>query len=186
MSLNNKILIILIIGISFILSNLNLKVNSEDVTEKLRAGTFLKVVPTDEISTLTADIDDEYKFISIADMYVYETNAIPQNTVFYGRVEDVLEPVTGRDGALKIEIYKIITPEEKVYKVKGHIYSENDNYIGGKQTAPVVYRKVPHYNNILRPYLKMAPLNIYAMGEHTIIKPGSEIFVILDEDIILK
>lgn len=162
------------------------RIMAEDYIQKLRAGTFVKIMTREEFSTLTADIGDEVTFINTSDMYVYETNAIPQGTIFYGEVEDVLEPIEGRDGAIKVYIYKMITPDKKVYKIKGHIYGENDNYIGGKQTPPTYYRKVPHYNKRMKPMLQAAPLNIYDMGKHTVVMPGSELFLILEEDIILK
>lgn len=153
---------------------------------KIREGTFTKVMTRDEFSTLTADIGDEVTFINTQDMFVYETNAIPENTVFYGEIEDVREPVEGKDGALKISIYKMITPDKKVYRLLGHIYSENDNYIGGKNTGNAYYHKVPHYTQGLSPMLQVAPLNIYDMGKHTVVKPGAELFVIFEQDVILK
>lgn len=160
-------------------------VQAEEVV-KVRSGTFLKVMNLNEISSLMADAEDEVVFLNTQDMYVYETNVIPANTKVYGEIEEVLEPVQGRDGALKISIYKMITPDKKVYRVKGHIYSENENYIGGKYTAPIYYRKVAHYNHRLQPMLQVAPLNVLEMGKHTVILPGAELFVILEEDIISK
>ncbi|MCD7779600.1 MAG: hypothetical protein LUH05_02880 [Candidatus Gastranaerophilales bacterium] len=153
---------------------------------KIREGAFVKVMVRDEFSTLTADIGDEVTFINTSDMYVYETNAIPENTIFYGEIEDVREPVEGKDGALKISIYKMITPDKKVYKLTGHIYSENGNYLGGNETAPAYYHKVPHYSSRMKPFLQAAPLNIYQMGKHTVVKPGAELFLIFEKDVILK
>lgn len=153
---------------------------------KVRSGTFLKVMNTNEISTLISDEEDKVVFINTQDMYVYETNVIPVNTKIYGEIEEILEPVQGRDGALKISIYKMITPDKKVYRVKGHIYSENENYIGWKYTAPTYYRKVAHYNHRMQPMLQVAPLNVLEMGQHTVILPGAELFVVLEEDIISK
>ena len=167
---------------------LTLKVDTVAVehVEQIRGGTFVKVIPLTEISTLTSDIGDEVVFHNLSDMYVYETNAIPENTKLYGEIEDVLEPVQGRDGAIKISIHKMITPDRKVYKVKGHIYSDNDNYVGGNKTTATYYRKVPHYIEGFKPILQAAPLDILEMGKHTIIKPGAELFVILEENVILK
>lgn len=153
---------------------------------KLREGAFVKVLVLEEFSTLTSDIDDEVKFINLSDIYVYDTNIIPENSIFYGKIEDLKEPVTGKDGALKILINKIVTPDEKVYNVTAHIYNENDNYLGGRNTAPVYYRKVPHYIKGFRPILQLAPLNVYEMGKHTIIKPGAELLVIFDKDMIVN
>ncbi len=180
---------IIIILALFALVGIWSEVNANETGQKIlkiREGTFAKVMTRDEFSTLTADIGDEVTFINTQDMYVYETNAIPENTVFYGEIEDVREPVEGKDGALKISIYKMITPDKKVYRLSGHIYSENDNYIGGKNTQSIYYHKVPHYNQRLKPMLKVAPLNIYEMGKHTVVKPGAELFVIFEKDIILK
>ena len=152
----------------------------------VKAGTFLKVLNLSEFSSLIADEEDELMFLNTQDMFIYETNVIPENTKIYGVVEKVLEPVVGRDGAIKVSIYKMITPDKKVYRVKGHIYSENDNYIGGKETASIYYKKVPHYNAGMKPFLQVAPLNVYEMGQHTVVLPGAELFVILEEDVIAK
>ncbi len=181
-----KYIVCIITGLIFTLPNISAKATDEDSFQKIRAGTFVKVMVMEEFSTLTADIEDELKFINTSDMYVYETNAIPKDTIFYGEAEDVLEPVEGKDGAIKILINKMVTPDKKVYKIKGHIYSDNDNYIGGKQTEPIYYRKVPQYNKGLRPFLQVAPLNVFEMGKHTVILPGAELFLIIEEDIKLK
>ncbi len=184
MKIKNILLILIFLVVMF----LGIKINAQETesVQKLRAGMFIKVLVTDELSTLTADVGDEVSFINIQDLYLYETNAVPKNTIIYGEVEDVLEPVQGRDGAVKILITKMITPDKKVYKFKGHIFTENDNYLGGNPTQSVYYRKVPHYTVGLRPHLQAAPLNVLEMGRHTIIKPGAELFVVLEEDVAIK
>ncbi len=153
---------------------------------KLRKGAFIKVIPREELSTLTADTEDEVTFINIQDMYVYETNAVPSGTIFYGEIEDVKEPAEGRNGALKILFSRMITPDKKAYRIKAHLYSENDNYIGGNPTKSIYYHKVPHYVQGLKPMLQVAPLNVYEQGSHTVIKPGQEFFIIIEDDIVLK
>ena len=153
---------------------------------EIRQGTFIKVMVPIEFSTLTSDIGDEILFLNTSDLYVYETNAIPKNSKIYGEVEDIKEPVMGRDGAIKILINKIITPQRKVYKCVGHIYSENDNYLGGAETTATYYRKVPHFSYRLKPYLQAAPLKVLEMGKHTVIKPGEELFIIFDDDVKIK
>ena len=32
----------------------------------------------------------------------------------------------------------------------------------------------------------LVPLNVYEMGKHTVVKPGAELFVIFEKDVILK
>lgn len=182
-----KILICLLLASGLLVSN-NFKSSAEENNEEkiIRSGTFAKVLVPNEISTLMADIDDEVWFLNTQDMYIYETNVLPQGTKIYGEVEDIREPVEGRDAAIKILITKMITPDKKVYKVNGHLYNENDNYIGGKETQPVYYRKVPHYYMRMKPVLQAAPLNILEMGKHTIIKPGTEMFIIFEDDVKIK
>lgn len=175
-------LITAVIGGIFVFAN----ETDTDSPQIIRKGAFIKVMVPIDISTLTSDIEDEVWFVNTQDMYVYETNAIPAGTKIYGEIEDVKEPVMGRDGAIKILINKMITPDKKVYKVKGHVYNENDNYIGGKETSPTYYRKVPHYSFRLRPFLQAAPLKVLEYGRHTEIKPGEELFIILEEDVKLK
>lgn len=181
-----KLLKYIIIALMFVLSFGNLSVKAEENLLKVSAGTFLKVLNLSEISTLTADEEDEVVFLNTHDMYLYESNVIPANTKVYGEIETIYEPVAGRDAAIKILIYKMITPDKKVYKVKGHIYSENDNFLGGKQTSVIYYRKVPHYIHRLQPMLQVAPVNVFEEGKHTVILPGAELTVIIEDDIIIK
>ncbi len=181
-----KILYITLIGIIMVNSVGSAFAADDTEVLKIRKGTFAKVMTLDEFSTLTADTEDEVKFINTQDMYVYETNAIPEGTIFYGEIEDVREPVKGKDGALKIYVYKMITPDKKVYKLNAYIYNENDNYIGGRNTPSVYYHRTPHYIQGYRPILQARPLNVYEMGKHTVVKPGAELFVIFEDDVILK
>ena len=172
-------ILLIIITVSFFS-----EVKAENII--IREGTFLKVMVPIELSTLTSDVGDELWFLNTQDMYIYETNVIPENTKICGEVEDLLEPVQGRNGAIKILINKMITPDKRVHKINAHIYSENDNYLGGEETASIYYRKVPHYIHRLRPFLQAAPLHVLEMGKHTIIKPGTELFLIFDEDAVIK
>lgn len=155
-------------------------------TQSIRQGTFIKVMVPIEFSSLESDIGDEVLFLNTQDMYIYETNAIPKDTKIYGVIEDIKEPVMGRDAGIKVLINKMITPDKKVYMCQGHVYTENDNYIGRKETGAMYYRRVPHYHFHMRPFLQAVPLKVYEMGKHTEVKPGSEFFIILDEDLQLK
>ncbi len=150
----------------------------------IKKGTFLKVMSERQISTQEADIDDGVSFINAYDMYVEDTNAIPQNSVFYGIIEDLKEPVQGTNGALKIKITKFITPDKRTVPIDGYIYNENDNYIGGELTAPMYYSKTPHYiEGFGGGVLQYSPVNIRHPGKHTVIKPGAELFLILNSDL---
>jgi len=153
---------------------------------KIKSGSFIKVMSLDETDTLRADISDKIKFINLNDVYVLETNAIPKNTIFYGIIEDVREPVRGTDGALKILIDRMIMPEGGEYDIKAHIYNPNSNYTGGKTQPYAYYRKVYTHSARLRPMLQAVPLTVQENGRHTVIRPGTEFFIIIEDDIILK
>ena len=171
-----KLLNILLVFILFVSVFVSFSNAEEKEVQKLRAGTFVKVISREEINT----------FINLQSMYVYETNTIPENTIFYGEVEDIREPVEGRNGAIKIALNKMITPDKKVYKIKAHLYSENDNYIGGNRTNSMYYHKIYNHSKGFRPMLQVVPLNVYELGQHTVIKPGTEFFIVIEDDIILK
>ncbi len=151
----------------------------------LKKGTMLKVVNLRDINTFSNDIGDECEFMNVADMFIGEYLVLARNTHIYGAVEDIREPVQGNNAAIKIKIDKIVTPEgDNTYFVNGYIYSPTDNYIGGEQTAPAYYKTTPHYNQGWGGgILHLTPLNIYGYGKHTQIKAGTEVFVILQQDL---
>ena len=152
----------------------------------LREGTFIKVTVPTEISTLLYDIGDKVCVYNSSDIYIYETNAFPQGSLICGYVEDLLEPVQGRNAAIKIRMNKVITPDKRVYDINAYLYSANDNYFGGEQTPPLYYQKVPHYSSSFKPMLQYAPINVFEPGNHTVIKPGSELLLILNEPAEIK
>ena len=147
----------------------------------IREGTFIKVTVPNEISTLLYDKGDKVCVYNSTDVYLYETNAIPEGSVICGYVEDLLEPVQGRNAAIKIRMTKIITTDKRIYDIDAYIYSPNNNYFGGEETPPAYYQKVPHYSTCYKPMLQYAPINVYQPGTHTVIKPGSELLLILNQ-----
>ena len=150
----------------------------------IKKGTFVRVMSQREISTATSDIGDEVSFINTTDMYVNDTNAIPQNSILYGAIEDLKEPVQGTNAAMKIKITKIVTPSRKIISVNGYVSGSDDNYIGGELTSPLYYNKMPHYTAGWRGgVLQYAPLNIRSQGQHTTIKAGNEFFVVIMDDL---
>ncbi len=45
---------------------------------ELAKGTFIPAISAQEISTAYCDVGTQVKFISTSDLYLYETNVIPQ------------------------------------------------------------------------------------------------------------
>lgn len=161
---------------------------AQDVSSvKIQKETFLKVLSPTEISSAIVDINDEVFFININDMYIGETNAIPQNSRFYGHIEDIKEPVQGTNAAIKIKIDKLVLPNKKIIPVDAYIYSENNNFLGGDQTPPMYYNRMPHYTKGWNSgILQYTPTNIRHPGQPTIILPGAELFIILIDDLIIN
>ena len=151
----------------------------------VRKGSYIKVVNLRGINTFTYDIGDECEFINTNDMFIDEYLVLPRNSKVYGVVEDIREPVQGTNSAIKIKINKIVTPyQDKTFYPKAHIYSKNNMYIGGEQTNPAYYKKSPHYiEGWGSGVLQLTPLNIYEFGKHTNIKPGTELYALLEEDL---
>lgn len=150
----------------------------------LKEGTFIKVVNLREINSSVADIGDRVEFLNKSDMFMGEFNAIPANSKFRGKIVDIREPVQGNNGAIKIQINEIETPDNLFYYPEAFIYSANDNYLGGEQTPVLYYRKVPHYQKGYKNgMLQYAPTNILEQGKPTKIKAGSELFVIFLKDL---
>ena len=151
----------------------------------LSPGTLIRVMNLRDINTFTGDIGDECEFISDADFFVGEYIIIPKNSHFFGKIEDIREPVQGNNASMKIKIEKIVTPnQEKTYYMEGYIEGGSDFYIGGEQTAPAYYKTTPHYTQGWGGgILQMTPLNIYGFGKHTQIKPGQEVHIILVKDL---
>lgn len=147
----------------------------------IREGTFIKVVNPSEISTLLYDIGDKVCMINASDIYVYETKAIPEGSLVCGFVEDLLEPVQGKNGGIKIKMNKVITPDKRIFPINAYVYSPHDNYIGAEETTPKYYQKVPHYSTRFKPMLQFAPINVYEEGTHTVIMAGTELLLLFIE-----
>ena len=91
------------------------------------AGTFIPVENAQEISTQYCQDGYKVQFISTNDLYMHETNIIPESTVFTGYVEDVHDPVVGTNASFKVKITKMILPDGFEMPVRGYLYSSNNN-----------------------------------------------------------
>ena len=108
-------------------------------------GSFIPVISTQEISTSYCDVGAKIKFISTSDLYLYETNILPMETEFFGYIEKINEPVVGSNASMMIKIIKLKLPDGFEIPVKGYIYTNNGNIIGGELTAPTSFEKKPSY-----------------------------------------
>lgn len=151
---------------------------------QLDTGTFIPVMNTTEVSTQNCPEGFKTMFIATNDMYMEEVNVIPKDTVFYGRVEDLHEPVIGTNGSMKIRIVKMVYPDGFEVPVRGYIYSNNNNILGGEMAPPEKYVRMPHYQT--RYYaltLQLRPGRERQMGVHTTLRAGENKLIILTDPV---
>jgi len=147
---------------------------------EIPAGTFIPVMNSQEISTQYCAEGYKVMFIGTNDLYMYETNIIPKNTVFTGYIEKIYEPVVGTNAGMKIKITQMTLPDGFEIPLRGYIYSSNANVIGGGLSDPVTYRRMPHYQTkfgILT--LRETPSAERKMGTQTTMRSGSDEIIIL-------
>ena len=170
----------------FLIDNINLRPAK---TVFLPKGTFIKVINLKEFSSQFIDDGDEINFITTNDIYVGETNLVPQKSVFYGYVERVYEPVQGTNAAIKIRVNKFVTPDGIPYEIDGYISANgSDTVIGGGRTPAIYYTRMPHYSKWSMTKWRVGAAqycetNTREFGQHTIVKPGAELFVILQDNL---
>lgn len=147
------------------------------------AGTFIPVVSAQEISTQYCPVGYKVRFTSTNDLYMRDTNIIPENTEFYGYIEKLNEPVVGTNASMIIKITKLILPDGFEMPMKGYIYTSNNNLIGGEMSAPAEWIKMPHYQSKIgnNTTLQIRPGRERKVGEHTIIKSGEDRLIILTD-----
>lgn len=146
---------------------------------ELAKGTFIPVISAQEISTAYCDIGTKVKFISTSDLYLYETNVIPQNTELFGYVEQVNEPIVGTNASMVIKVSKLKFSDGFEIPLRGYIYASGSSIIGGELTAPSSYEQKPSYRQGCPIMTGYVPGPSRRMGEHKVIASGADLMVIL-------
>ncbi len=153
---------------------------------KIAKGSFLKAISQRDISTSTVKVGDVEYFINPADVYVGTSNIIPKNSVYLGEVQEVREAVEGINAAMKIKIYKVVTPNKNEYLLDANVYWKGSVTIGGDLAAVAYYTKMPHYpGDWKKGALQLAPTMIRQMGSPTVIRAGEEVTFIINDDLSL-
>ncbi|MGN1125268.1 MAG: hypothetical protein ACI4SM_03680 [Candidatus Gastranaerophilaceae bacterium] len=147
---------------------------------ELPTGTLFQVINLREFSTKYCDETTKVSFMSTNDTYMQDTKIIPQGTLFYGFIEKINEPIVGTNASMVIKITKIELPDGFEIPIKGYIYSNNRNLIGGGMTQPASWKKAPHYQDKLGiGTLKYVPGPTRKMGEHLTIATGADLLIVL-------
>lgn len=153
----------------------------------LPAGIVISVINMQGISTEDCPIGYKTKFVTTNDLYIEDSNVIPENSEFYGYIEEIHEPIVGTNASMKVKITKLILPDGYEMPVKGYLYSANNNLIGGELTAPAEWVKMPHYQDKFQGIswihrgatLQIRPGGTRSMGVHTNVPAGERRLIIL-------
>lgn len=143
-------------------------------------GTFIQVINLKEFSTEYCDETTEVSFMATNDTYMQEINVIPKGTVFYGMIESMHEPIIGTNASMVIKIVKMKLPDDFEIPMKGYIYTNNHNMLGGELTQPLIWKKIPHYQHGFgMGTLKYVPGEQRKMGEHLTVTSGANLLIVL-------
>lgn len=161
------------------LDNVQLDLRGYD-TIQIPEGTFIPVMNAQEISTQYCSEGYKVSFVVTNDLYMYDTNIVPKETVINGYIEKINDPVIGTNAAMKIRVSSMVYPDGVEVPIKGYLYNANNNTFGGEMSEPVKYHTVAqrqvkvHYIT-----LQHRPSKERKMGVHTTIPSGSNEIVVL-------
>lgn len=182
--MNKKILLSILLFFIFVIpvfseENVQLRDYIELAIQK---GTFFKAINQREISSATYSEGDEVSFIATGDVFIGDINIIPDGSILTGYVEDVRMPVEGINGALKIKINKVTTPDKKEFSINAYVSNGTDIWYGGNLTHPVFYHKIPHFIGSGLPIavLQYVPDTARYHGLHCVMKAGEEVFIMIN------
>ena len=149
-------------------------------------GSFLKAISQRTISTSTVKAGDIEYFINPEDVFIGTSVVIPKNSVYLGEVQEVLEAVEGINAAMKIKIYKVVTPTKDEFALDAYVYWKGSTTVGGDLSEVSYYTRMPHYPGVWkRGALQYVPTSIRQMGRPTVIKAGDEVTFIINSDLSL-
>ena len=148
-------------------------------------GIVVSAINMQELSTETCPEGYKVKFVSTNDLYIKDTNVIPENTEFYGYIEQIHEPIIGTNASMKVKITKMILPDGYEMAVNGYLYSSNDNLIGGELTSPSEWVRMPHYQGRFQGVswnhriatLQVRPGGKRSMGRHIKVPTGEQVLI---------
>ena len=150
----------------------------------LPKGSFISVVNVREISTETYDEGDTVCFTNSDPLYFEDDVVLPAGSLFLGKVVSIREPVQGTNAAIKLDVEKVVFPSFKEQSFKAFVGKDSEEYIGGEQTEPMYYDRVPHYSELTKlGVIQYCPVNVFEFGKHTKIAPGTKLILMLVEDV---
>lgn len=147
---------------------------------ELPAGTLIQVINLREFSTKYCDETTKVSFIATNDTFMQDMKLIPKSTVFNGFIEKMNEPIVGTNASMVVKITQMVLPDGFQIPMKGYIYTNNKNLIGGEMTEPAVWHKQPHFQQGFGiGTIKYVPGPQRKMGEHLTVAAGAELLIVL-------
>ncbi|MBO5948937.1 hypothetical protein J6Q66_08900 [bacterium] len=157
--------------------------NSYNNFVTLPEGSFLRATMQRELSTATNKIGDEVRMMATTPTFAGNGIVIPEKSIYIGEIIQINQPIEGINGALKIQINKVIYPSGDEMSLNAMVWSKNNNLLGGEKTMPAYYHKMPHFTfRWGGGCLAFQDSGIYKMGIPTIVKAGTELLIILLEE----
>ena len=183
-----KLFIIFLTSIILLL-NFGVKTNSATLDESenaysitLPAGTMLKIMLQQRISSEINNVGDNVEFIIQNDYNFQGVDFIPKNTKIIGKIIKLERAKFGQNGFFQILLYKLIQPDyNEEYNILAHIWTKNmDGLIGGELTRRAGFKKVPHLIQGLGGIVQTVPDGPRLMGKEKELLPGAEVITVLD------
>ncbi len=157
----------------------NLKLRGYDGIE-LPTGTLIQVINLREFSTKYCDETTKVSFTSTNDTFMQDMKLIPKGTIFHGFIEKMNEPIVGTNASMVVKINKMVLPDGFEIPMRGYIYTNNGNLIGGELTEPAVWHKQPHFQQGFGiGTIKYVPGPERKMGEHLTVAAGADLLIVL-------
>ena len=149
----------------------------------LAKGSFLRAVMQREVSTATNKLGDEVRMIASSPTFASDGLVVPEKAIYIGKIIEINQPIEGCNGSLRIKIEKIIFPSGDEMNIDAMLFSDRKNLFGGELTPPAYYHKIPHYTfRWGGGCLAFQDAGIYQFGKPTIIKAGTELLIVLEQD----
>jgi len=151
-----------------------------------KGTTFITTLET-PLNTAFNQQDDTFRMRVIHNTWIDENIVIHKGATFIGHVEEVRQPMQGKNAELKIIPHGLETLEGEEIPVMATIFSaiKDQGKVGGEVTQPVNARLIRYDVWGIGHYNRVMPAGPRAMGEHKSFRPGQMLRVRLDQPLIL-
>jgi hypothetical protein len=148
--------------------------------------TFITTLET-PLNTAFNQTDDTFRMRIIHNTWVDENIVIHKGATFVGHVEEVRQPMQGKNAELKIIPHGLETMEGEEVPIMATIFTakKDKGTIGGEVTQPVNARLIRYEVWGIGQYNRVMPAGPRAMGQHKSFRPGQMLRVRLDKPLTL-